>query len=303
MKKGIRHHIANLFPLGFGWIGLCILLGGGFGYVHYRINTELHSTSTELASTTAHLSNTIQTLEESLRVAQEEKSHLLGDLETEQTKNNTYEQQIQSISSTVGELYKLSQTDKELLQKYSNVYFLNENYVPSALSLIDPIFLQRTEKPEEIHSTIKPYLESMIREANAAGIPLTVLSAYRSFGTQATLKANYKVQYGTTEANKFSADQGYSEHQLGSTVDFTTPANGELLDRFAKTPAHTWLLNNAHRYGFILSYPPGNKFYKSEPWHWRFVGIELATKLYTDHKYFYDLDQREINTYLAKIFN
>ncbi|MEY4602613.1 MAG: hypothetical protein RL292_554 [Candidatus Parcubacteria bacterium] len=307
MEKHPHHHSPQpLFPLAFGWIGLLVVTICSGAYIYYNFNTKLTHTSFELASTTDALSlrdATIRTLEESLLVAQGENKNLATSLQGEQVRNNSYEQQIATISSTVGDLYKLSQTDKELLQKYSNVYFLNENYIPSSLSDIATEYLARAEKTEKIHTTIKSYLENMIRDAHSNNIPLSVLSAYRSYGTQAALKANYKVQYGTTAANKFSADQGYSEHQLGSTVDFTTPSNGEALDKFAKTPAHAWLLENAHRYGFILSYPPGNKFYQSEPWHWRFVGVDLATKLHNENKYFYDLSQREINEYLIKIFN
>lgn len=307
MEKHPHHHGArHLFPLAFGWIGLLVVALSAGAYTYYNLNTKLTHTSLELASTTDTLSlrdATIRTLEESLSIAQGENKNLVSNLQGEQTRNNSYQNQIQTLSSTVNDLYKLSKTDKELLQKYSNVYFLNENYIPSSLSDIGTEYLARAEKPEKIHTTIKAYLENMIRDAHSNDIPLSVLSAYRSYGTQANLKASYRVQYGTTAANKFSADQGYSEHQLGSTVDFTTPSNGEALDKFAKAPAHTWLLANAYRYGFILSYPPGNKFYQSEPWHWRFVGVELATKLHTENKYFYDLDQREINEYLIKIFN
>jgi LAS superfamily LD-carboxypeptidase LdcB len=302
-----QHHAHTpLFPLAFGWIGLLVVAVGAGAYTYYTLDTQLTRTSFELASTTDTLSlrdATIRTLEESLLAAHGENKNLATNLEGEQMRNNSYQSQIQTLSSTVNDLYKLSTTDKELLQKYSNVYFLNENYIPSALSDIDTAYLQRKDKPEKIHSAVKPFLEALIRDANANNIPLTVLSGYRSFGTQASLKANYKVQYGTTAANKFSADQGYSEHQLGSTVDFTTPSDGEALEKFAKAPAHAWLLANAHRYGFILSYPKDNKFYQSEPWHWRFVGVELATKLHTENRHFYDLDQRETNEYLIKIFN
>ena len=104
-------------------------------------------------------------------------------------------------------------------------------------------------------------------------------------------------------ANKFSAEQGYSEHQLGTTIDFTTPALGASFSAFDTTSAYEWLQGNAHRFGFVLSYPKGNAYYIYEPWHWRFVGVELATKLHTEGKRFYDMDQREINDYLSKIFD
>lgn len=305
MKKHVAEKLYTLFPFSVGWLTVSIvsiLIMSILGYQYYTLRTVHTALQADFISTTKNYLTQIESLQMSISSVQDEKSTLQSALQSEQVRNNSYQQQIQSISSTVGHLYKLSQTDRELLQKYSNVYFLNENYVPSALSDIDISLLQRKEKVEKIHSTIKPYLEAMIRDANAQDIPLTVLSAYRSFDTQTALKTSYKVQYGTTAANRFSADQGYSEHQLGSTVDFTTPTNGEMLSKFESTQAYTWLLENAHRYGFTLSYPKGNKFYQFEPWHWRFVGVELATRLYREKKHFYDMDQREINTYLGKIF-
>nr|MBP9757535.1 M15 family metallopeptidase [Candidatus Paceibacterota bacterium] len=123
-------------------------------------------------------------------------------------------------------------------------------------------------------------------------------SAYRSFDTQETLKEGYKVRYGAGTANSFSADQGYSEHQLGTTLDFTMPELGTGLVGFDKTPGFPWLKDHAHEYGFILSYPKGNGHFVFEPWHWRYVGVELASRLHQEGKSFYDLDQRLIDTYL-----
>lgn len=109
--------------------------------------------------------------------------------------------------------------------------------------------------------------------------------------------------YGTG-ANAFSADQGYSEHQLGTAVDLTVANQDPVLDiKFDSTAAFAWLTNNAYRFGFILSYPKNNSYYQYEPWHWRFIGIALATRLHSENKYFYDLDQRDINTYLPSIFD
>ncbi len=275
---------------------------GGLGYVwnKYQIlRTAFNTIQTELALATS----TIESVTHNLAIAENENVELQTKLNDQIAQNNSFGTQIQSISNTVGLLDKLSKTDKELLQKYSKVYFLSENYIPSSLSEIDTGFLYRKTKPEKIHTNVKPYLENLLKSAGASGVQFSVLSAYRSFGTQANLKATYKVTYGTTAANKFSADQGYSEHQLGSTVDFTATSTGESLTGFEKTNAYGWLLQNAYKFGFILSYPKENAYYEYEPWHWRFVGVELATKLHTENKFFYDFDQREINTYLIKIFD
>jgi D-alanyl-D-alanine carboxypeptidase len=110
------------------------------------------------------------------------------------------------------------------------------------------------------------------------------------------------VVYGSG-ANAFSADQGYSEHQLGTAADVTTNTLAGGLDGFDATPAYKWLTANAYKYGFILSYPQGNGYYEYEPWHWRFVGKKLARYLHTTNERFYDLDQRTIDSYLINIFD
>ena len=155
----------------------------------------------------------------------------------------------------------------------------------------------------EFHADALPHLIDMIEDADDEDVKLFIASAYRSFNDQAGLKASYQVTYGSG-ANAFSADQGYSEHQLGTTVDLTTTGiNGGLVGAFDQTPAFRWLSENAYKYGFVLSYPKGNAYYVYEPWHWRFVGVKLAKYLHREEKNFYDLDQRDIDCYLADIFD
>ncbi|MFN3693341.1 MAG: M15 family metallopeptidase [Candidatus Paceibacteria bacterium] len=231
-----------------------------------------------------------------------ERDDLMSKLSKEEAKNEAFERQIRKISGTVGRLDKLSKTDEELLQKYSKVYFLNENYVPSKLKLIDTTYLAPGRKEQYFHADALPYLEDMLKAAKADGINLTIVSAYRSFETQAELKGSYLQSYGSG-ANTFSADQGYSEHQLGTTLDFSTPDLGGSLSGFGGTEAYAWLKENAHKYGFTLSYPEGNAYYVYEPWHWRFVGRDLASDLKRDDAHFYDWDQRKIDEYLIKIFD
>jgi len=239
-----------------------------------------------------------------LETAKAENLNLLEETRYQQTIIGSFNGQIQNISSTVGVLEKLSQTDRELLKKYSKVYFLNENYVPAKLTQVEEVYVFNGNGGNLlIHTEVWPHLKKLLDAAHTSGVELLIASAFRSFETQASLKSEYKVTYGAGTANQFSADQGYSEHQLGTSVDFTTSAIGDLFSRFKSDPAYQWLKDNAHKYGFILSYPEGNSFYKFEPWHWRFVGVSLAEKLHADDKYFYDLDQREIDAYLIKLFD
>lgn len=241
-------------------------------------------------------------MEQAYALARENASELLTRLREEEERNEEFADQIDDLSGTVGKLDKLSRLDPELLQKYSKVFFLNEHYAPPKFEEIDSRYLYRENEPEHIHAEVAPFLEDLLEDARDDGIDISVLSAFRSFEEQGTLKGNYTVTYGTG-ANTFSADQGYSEHQLGTTVDFTTEQIGAALTGFQNTEAYEWLLDNAHKYGFTLSYPEGNQYYVFEPWHWRFVGEELARDLHEDDDHFYDLEQRKLDGYLINIFD
>lgn len=206
------------------------------------------------------------------------------------------------LTGKVRTLERLSTTDSQLLQKYSRIYFLNEHYMPSELVVIDEEYDYPNGKEVSVHALMWPHLEDLLERARRSDIDLMVLSGYRSFAEQTTLKQDYLIRYGTG-ANQFSADQGFSEHQLGTAVDFTTPELGQNLLGFEDTDAFRWLERNAYRYGFTMSYPKGNEHYVYEPWHWRFVGQDLARHLHRNELSFYDLEQREIDTYLPTLFD
>lgn len=273
-------------------------LTSGLAYSWYHI----HSLTSEYETKLANDESQIATLTARFSELEGERGNLEETLKAEQSKNEEFESQINNISDTVGDLHKLAKTDPELLAKYSKVYFLNENYVPERLSLVDTEF--RFDPTEEIYflTSVLPKLEELLEDVVADQVDIKISSAYRSFGIQKDLKSTYTVFYGTG-ANRFSADQGYSEHQLGTAADFTTVSLKGGFTGFEKTEAYTWLVNHAHEYGFILSYPPGNTHYIYEPWHWRYVGKELAEDLHDDGKYFLDLEQREINEYLVSFFD
>jgi LAS superfamily LD-carboxypeptidase LdcB len=222
-------------------------------------------------------------------------------LQVDQLNNvvQSYEHNVTSLSQTVEQYQKLAEIDPELLYKYSRVFFLNEHYVPSELSTIPQRYSYAGA--HEFHAQSLPHLINLMNDAQHDKVPLLVSSAYRSFERQKHLKSYYLRTIGPA-SEQFSADQGLSEHQLGTTIDFTTREIGGPYDSFANTTQYSWLTKNAHKYGFTLSYPQYNIYFKYEPWHWRFVGIELATKLFNENKHFNDLDQREINTFLPSIF-
>jgi LAS superfamily LD-carboxypeptidase LdcB len=280
---------------------LIIIIGFWYGYgeitklrqQNLEQNNELSFLQGTLASTTSLLAEGIEETKVGFSVA----------LENEKKNVTAIKEQLGGVESTVGTLEKLSKTDPELLQKYSKVFFLNEHYIPARLIDVQDKYKYIEKKELEVQVPIKTHLENMLEDALGESIEIYVMSAHRSFKDQQELKGQYTVVYGVGAANQFSADQGYSEHQLGTTVDLITIGLSGKLQGFDRTVAYTWLLDNAYKYGFILSYPKENTYYIFEPWHWRFVGIELATHLHNTTQNFYDLEQREIDEYLVNIFD
>lgn len=309
--EGNQHSNALLYS--FAVIAVLLLATTGYLiYTHLKQTEQIEMLLQERnyflqqsASTTKKLEAAnadILNLNDMLKSIAEDLEDLEDDYRKERNKNEDFEDQIKSITGTVKNLDKLSKTDEELLQKYSRVYFLNENYVPSDLDKISDRYVLDGRSEQYFHGDALKFLEEMLDDAKDDNVDLFISSAYRSFDSQTELKGQYTQTYGSG-ANTFSADQGYSEHQLGTTADLsTTQINGPYAS-FADTEAFEWLENNAYKYGFVLSYPENNTFYVFEPWHWRFVGEELARDLHKDGAHFYDWDQRKIDTYLLTIFD
>ncbi len=294
----MKHHRTQRIVI-WSIASICVI---AIGYGGLRL-IELSQAYRASRTTITELRETITELSTNLSLSEYERDKLSQVLTQTADRAAQLESTSTELASTVDALTKLSETDPELLKKYSKVYFLNEHYTPTSLTDIDPEYISAAGKTVQIHTQVWPYLKQLLDDAASAGLGLRIASGYRSFGTQASLKSTYRVTYGAATANKFSADQGYSEHQLGTAVDFTTAKTGTLSTAFDKTPESIWLKDNAHKYGFVLSYPKNNKYYIYEPWHWRFVGVALATMLHEENTYLYDIDQREIDTYLGTIFD
>ena len=308
MEQQVVHTRSNTILL---WIGVVALVAFT-GYQMWQITilkdkiSLLETTTVSVSTSLTNLASSTQSRFEVTALKNTELSSLLHSernrLDDLGDSLDDFDRDVDRLGNTVDVLEKLTTTDPELLQKYSSVYFLNEHYMPADLTVIDEKYDLVNGKEVSIHAEVWPFLETMLRVAWREDIQLMVLSGYRSFEEQVTLKQSYTTQYGVG-ANQFSADQGYSEHQLGTTVDLTTTDIGEDLNTLTESDAYEWLIENAHKYGFTLSYPEENSFYVYEPWHWRFVGIDLATYLHRKDRNFYDLDQRDIDEYVATLFD
>lgn len=116
--------------------------------------------------------------------------------------------------------------------------------------------------------------------AKVDGLNIYISSGFRSYSYQKTLYNNYVNRDGVVAADTYSARAGHSEHQSGLAFDVNT-----INDSFANTEEGKWLNDNCYKYGFILRYPNGKSDetgYQYEPWHFRYVGVELAEKLYNN---------------------
>jgi len=131
-----------------------------------------------------------------------------------------------------------------------------------------------------VRSVIYPDLVAMRAAAQQDGVQLVILSAYRSFNLQVLTFDYWAGVGGFEQALRTSARPGHSEHQLGTAIDFGDgiAAPWEYAD-WARTPQGAWLAAHAVEFGFVLSFPKGKTdvtCYDYEPWHYRYVGKELA---------------------------
>ncbi len=119
---------------------------------------------------------------------------------------------------------------------------------------------------------------AMVQEADALGHELYVGSGFRSQAYQLDVFAAQTARWGDEEtANRYSARAGHSQHQLGTTLDFTS-----VFRAFRGSDTALWVSENAHRFGFVLPYTPASSpltGYIDEPWHARWVGARLASQL------------------------
>ena len=126
-------------------------------------------------------------------------------------------------------------------------------------------------------------LKAMAAAAKANGSRLSSVSAYRGYKQQVALFGGYAKGDGYDDAVTYSARPGHSEHQLGLAVDFGSFGSTGLDSKWESTRAGAWMAKHAWEYGWLMSYPKGKQdlvCYRYEPWHYRYVGRDLAAKIH-----------------------
>ena len=155
---------------------------------------------------------------------------------------------------------------------------LNKKHIPSDLVLLD---LKYSNKYKYLKKEAYDNFKNLSNDASKLGYKIVIVSAYRSYFYQQELFDYYVENKGMDYALKCSAKPGHSEHQTGLAIDVMGSNND--YDEFEKSKEFNWMINNSYKYGFILRYPKGKENitgFKYEPWHYRYVGTDLAKIIY-----------------------
>ena len=165
-----------------------------------------------------------------------------------------------------------------LVNKYNK---LADDYKPDDLERINTNYSVRNLY---LRKDAKEAFEALCRDASSLGLSIRAISSYRTFDYQKGLYDNYVSVNGVEEADTYSARPGFSEHETGLATD-VMGSNGNYT-KFAETNEYTWVVNNAHNYGFVIRYPENKENitkYKFESWHLRYVGKDAATYMYENN--------------------
>ena len=197
--------------------------------------------------------------------------------------NYSYEDTVTFVNANLDKEYYTSDiniSDEEaykidvLVNKYHK---LSSTFEPNDLEEINKDYSMGKQR---LRKEAKEKFEEMCSDALKENIKIYAGSTYRSFSYQEGLYNRYVKQDGFDKAETYSARAGYSEHQLGLAIDI---ANSKWNFLSEDDIEYSYLINNSYKYGFILRYPRGKEYitgYMFEDWHFRYLGVELATKVY-----------------------
>ncbi len=171
--------------------------------------------------------------------------------------------------------------ENEELMLVNKYYYLDKDYEPINIVTTSGTYSYANNSLNE--ETYEAY-KDLYNAAKTEGYTILIVSSYRNYEYQEELWNERKELYGTRKADEYAARAGHSEHQTGYAVDVADFYDTN--DKFGDTESYLWMKDNAHKYGFILRYPKDKEDitgYSYEPWHYRYVGIEIANKIYQEN--------------------
>ncbi|MGM9878947.1 MAG: M15 family metallopeptidase [Bacilli bacterium] len=208
----------------------------------------------------------------------------------ERNKNLSYEDVVTMVNIGLDydfyDYITLSDTNKDILILTNKYLKLDENYKPNDLERIDnKYFINGNKDVNYLRKEAKEAFERLSADSIKNNTPVYGQSAYRSYERQNILYNEAVKSYGKEKADLDTARAGHSEHQTGLTIDVSSNKKGNMLN-FENTSSYNWMINNAHKYGFILRYPKGKEKIHGfiyEAWHYRYVGVKVATDMHNNY--------------------
>lgn len=170
----------------------------------------------------------------------------------------------------------LSKGNLILVNKFN---YLNNDFAPENITPLDLSYSYANNSASK--ETSEAY-KNMAIAAKQDNIHLMANSSYRTYERQEEIYKEFYYTKGISYADKYAARAGYSEHQTGLTIDIFTTGTSTT-SNFEESDAFKWLQENDYKYGFILRYPKGKEYltgYNYESWHYRYLGVETATKVH-----------------------
>lgn len=192
------------------------------------------------------------------------------------------------------ESIKTNIDNKELIlvNKYYN---LSEDYEPDNITNIS---LSYAYEGNSLNETALSAFKELSNSAKDNGYTILINSSYRDYNSQKEVWESRKDLYGTRKADEYAARPGHSEHQSGYAIDVADFYDEN--DKFGDTESYIWMKDNCYRFGFILRYPQDKEDitgYSFEPWHYRYVGTDVAStikneKITFDEYYAFYIDNK-----------
>lgn len=176
--------------------------------------------------------------------------------------------------------------------------YVNEDYEPSDLVDMSDDYANNYYRQMQLRSEAYEWFKKMVDDAKKEDIKFYAESGYRTFKFQRTLYNNYVNNNGYAKANLYAARPGFSEHQLGTAIDLANIYTLEEDDEEYK-----WIMKNGYKYGYIFRYMEDTvdlTGFAKEPWHIRYVGVDVATKMHEENISFEEYWIKYVNKKEAK---
>lgn len=264
-------------------------LGAGIKYAEIKASTPNNA---KQSSAVAGIDDTNQAEIDQSELQVDTVDNMIEEINFEQasdTTNNASDELV--VDNVIATPAPVPIEEQSLITPYNLDVLVDKNhplpndFIPNDLERISSAGIDVDLKDFQLRGIALTALKNM-NEAMQKDIQkkFMILSSYRSFSSQSALYNKLQKSLGG-KVDERAAVPGYSEHQLGTAVDLgLRNSKGGKTTIYGSKPTTEWrwLDQNAHKYGFVMSYRFGQKEqtgYKFEPWHWRYVGVELAKQI------------------------